>query len=134
MNQDIQKQSSMDENLMTTMNMLSIWGHWKGFLIKTLQRYQVYIELEITLYLFCVIKIFGLSSQFDSFQINIFFESLDVEEVKESPQFATIWDLLNSLGGALSLFLGVSLISIFEIFEIGIRLIVVSLFEVFIPS
>ena len=83
---------------------------------------------------FCLIKISGLSSQFDLFQINIFFESLDVEEVKESPQFATIWDLLNSLGGALSLFLGVSLISIFEIFEIGIRLIIVSLFEVFIPS
>ena len=54
--------------------------------------------------------------------------------MKESPQFATIWDLLNSLGGALSLFLGVSLISIFEIFEIGIRLIGVSLFEVFSPS
>ena len=57
------------------------------------------------------------------FQVNIFFESLDIEDVQETPKYPTIWDFLNALGGALSLFLGASLISIFEILEIVLRLL-----------
>ena len=59
------------------------------------------------------------------FQINIFFETLDVEEVKETPEYPTIFDFLNTLGGALSLFLGASLISILEVLEVIIRVIAI---------
>ena len=62
-------------------------------------------------------------SVIEYFQVNIFFESLDVEDVQENPKFPTIWDFLNTLGGALSLFLGASLISVMEIFEIMLRLL-----------
>ena len=66
---------------------------------------------------------FELMNIIEYFQVNVFFESLDVEDVQENPKFPTIWDFLNTLGGALSLFLGASLISIMEIFEIMLRLL-----------
>ena len=59
------------------------------------------------------------------FQINIFFESLDVEETRETAQYPTVWDFLSSLGGALSLFLGASLIATLEMFELLLRLALV---------
>ena len=58
------------------------------------------------------------------FQVNVFFESLDVDEVQEKRQYSSIFDFLNTLGGALSLFLGASLISILEIWEVILRIII----------
>ena len=53
----------------------------------------------------------------------MFFESLDVEEVTEKKQYPTVWDFLHTLGGALALFLGASLISTLEILEIVFRVV-----------
>ena len=52
--------------------------------------------------------------------MNIFFETKTVTTIQESPKY-TLGDLLNDLGGAFSLYLGVSFIALFEIFEIFIR-------------
>ena len=56
------------------------------------------------------------------FQINIYFGSLDVTSIVESPKYDNA-GLLNSLGGALSLFLGVSIIMLFEWLELIFRLL-----------
>ena len=53
--------------------------------------------------------------------MSIYFGSLDVTSIVESPEFEN-GALLNSLGGALSLFLGVSLVMIFEVVEVNVRL------------
>ena len=62
------------------------------------------------------------------FQINVFYESLDKEDITEIPQYPSIADFLNTLGGALSLFLGASFVQILEILEIILRSIYVSIF------
>ena len=54
--------------------------------------------------------------------MSIYFGSLDVTSIVESPEFEQ-GALLNSLGGALSLFLGVSIIMIFEVVEVNVRLV-----------
>ena len=72
-----------------------------------------------------LVKMLHITIDISLFQINIFFETLDVEEVKETPQYPTIFEFLNTLGGALSLFLGASLISIFEVLEVLIRMIAI---------
>ena len=54
--------------------------------------------------------------------MSIYFGSLDVTSTVESPEFER-GALLNSLGGALSLFLGVSIIMIFEVVEVNVRLV-----------
>ena len=69
---------------------------------------------------------------FNCKQVNIFFESLDVEEVKEKKQYPTVWDFLNTLGGALSLFIGASLTSTLEILELFLRVIIASFCSVFV--
>ena len=62
------------------------------------------------------------------FQVNIYFESLDEDVIQEMKQFPSIFDFLNTLGGALSLWLGVSLISYLEGLEIIIRIIIAIFF------
>ena len=54
--------------------------------------------------------------------MDIFFGSMEVTKVREDPQY-TLDSAINSLGGALSLCLGVSLVMIFEVVELALRLI-----------
>ena len=65
---------------------------------------------------------------FFNFQVNIYFESLDEDVIQEMKQFPSIFDFLNTLGRALSLWLGVSLISYLEGLEIIIRIIIAIFF------
>ena len=62
--------------------------------------------------------------------MSIYFGSLDVTSTVESPEFEQ-GELLNSLGGALSLFLGSSLVSVFEYLEWVVRFIVAIFFNVY---
>ena len=55
------------------------------------------------------------------FEVNIFFETKSVEMVTESPKVSGT-DLLSNIGGAFSLYLGISLIALFETFEVVIRM------------
>ena len=61
----------------------------------------------------------------------MFFESLDIEEVREKAQYPTYWDFLNTLGGALSLFLGASLTSTLEILEVLVRVVIATILSFF---
>ena len=49
-------------------------------------------------------------------RVNIFYDSLSYVETTESPQMDLI-SLLASIGGHLSLFLGVNVLSLFELVE-----------------
>ena len=51
--------------------------------------------------------------------------------MKEKKQYPEVWDFLNTLGGALSLFLGASLVSTLEILELFLRIVVVSIVSLF---
>ena len=42
----------------------------------------------------------------------------------ENEEFPTVWSFLSTLGGAVSLYLGMSLIAVFELLELFIRIIV----------
>ncbi len=52
-------------------------------------------------------------------RVNIFYDSLSYVETTESPQMDLI-SLLASIGGNLSLFLGVSVLSLFELVEVAL--------------
>ena len=52
--------------------------------------------------------------------MNIFFESKSVTKVEESAK-VSVSDLLSDLGGACSLYLGISVIALFELVEFGFR-------------
>ena len=56
------------------------------------------------------------------FQVNIYLSSLDTETVEEIKRYPTVWSYLGALGGAISVYLGASLLNIFEILELVIRL------------
>ena len=45
---------------------------------------------------------------------------MDVSEVAEDPEFTT-WTFLSSLGGSVSLFLGISFIQCFELVELLLK-------------
>ena len=48
------------------------------------------------------------------FQANIFYGTHDVEEIVESEQFPDIFNFFNTLGGATALWLGLSMVAVFE--------------------
>ena len=54
-------------------------------------------------------------------QVNIYYGSLDVDTVHEEPEF-TFLTFLSGLGGALSLYLGISFIQVFEVVEFVVKL------------
>ena len=54
-------------------------------------------------------------------QVNVYFKTLSTHMVTESPSYEGI-TIIYAFGGALSLWLGISLIAIFEIVELCIRL------------
>ena len=56
------------------------------------------------------------------FQVKVFYRDLYVKKVEEIAEFPSPLSLMNSLGGALSLWLGISFIALFEIVELFIRL------------
>ena len=56
-------------------------------------------------------------------QISIYYGSLDVDNVAENPEY-TFLSFLSSLGGAVSLYLGISFIQVFEVVELIIKLFV----------
>ena len=51
----------------------------------------------------------------------VFFESTTVTVIKEVPKY-TPDSLLSSLGGALSLYLGISIISMFELLQLAVMI------------
>jgi len=55
------------------------------------------------------------------FQVNIFFETLMVETISETPEY-TFLTFLSSVGGDLSLYLGITILSFMEIVEFIMRL------------
>ena len=59
------------------------------------------------------------------FQVSIYFSDLKVKTVVENEEFPTVWSFLSTLGGAVSLYLGISLIAVFELLVTSYR----SLFE-----
>ena len=50
-------------------------------------------------------------------QLNVYFQSLNVRQIEEDPTYGPI-QLIYALGGALSLYLGISLSMIFEVIEL----------------
>ena len=52
--------------------------------------------------------------------------------MKEKKQYPEVWDFLNTLGGALSLFLGASLVSTLEILELFLRVVAASIVSFFV--
>ena len=54
-------------------------------------------------------------------QVSIYYGSLDVDHVAETPEY-TFLTFLSSLGGAVSLYLGISFIQVFEVVEFMIKL------------
>ena len=56
------------------------------------------------------------------FQVNVFFSSFTYENIVEVPAM-TGSQMMANLGGAISLYLGVSFVAAFEVFELIIRLI-----------
>ena len=56
-------------------------------------------------------------------QVNIFYGTHNVEEITESEQFPSIFHFFNTLGGATALWLGVTLVGMFESFEWLCRLL-----------
>ena len=71
---------------------------------------------------------FGINlSSYESFRelfykINIYYSSLKYTYISESPQM-TVYNLLSSLGGSLGMFLGFSLFSLLEVFELLFELV-----------
>ena len=59
-----------------------------------------------------------------SFQVNIFFKDMYVKRTIETKEFPNTSSFMANLGGALSLYLGTSLIALFEILELLVRLLV----------
>ena len=60
------------------------------------------------------------------FQVDVFFTSLTYENIVETPSM-TVIELMSNIGGALSLYLGVSFVAAFEILELIVRLILTPL-------
>ena len=58
-----------------------------------------------------------------NFQLNVYFSSLTVEAISESPEY-TFLSFLSSIGGDLSLYIGVTILSFFEVAELIIRLLI----------
>ena len=56
-------------------------------------------------------------------QVSIYYGTLDVDDVAEVPEY-TFLTFLSSLGGAVSLYLGISFIQVFEIVQLLIKLLV----------
>ena len=55
-------------------------------------------------------------------QVRIYYNSLEVTEIKDSPRY-TLGSFVNELGGCLSLFLGISMVMVFELIELIARMI-----------
>lgn len=59
--------------------------------------------------------------------VNVFYESFHYSYVTESPAMSII-DLIGSAGGILGLYLGISLVSFVEIFEVAIEMLIIYFF------
>ena len=61
-------------------------------------------------------------TQFNAhFQLNVYFGSLEVTEIAESPEY-TLMSFINNLGGALGVFMGASMMFWLEIIEFWYRM------------
>ena len=65
--------------------------------------------------------------------MNIFFKDMYVKRTIETKEFPNTSSFLANLGGALSLYLGTSLIALFEILELLVRLLVSGVAYLFWP-
>ena len=55
--------------------------------------------------------------QRDFLKVNIYYESKTIEKIEESPLMGA-QSLLSNLGGAISFYLGISVIALFELLEL----------------
>ncbi|XP_068237355.1 uncharacterized protein [Palaemon carinicauda] len=56
-------------------------------------------------------------------KVEVFYNSLSMEQIYQSQVYSTPWDLVSSLGGALSLYMGISVFLMMEVLELFIILI-----------
>lgn len=56
-----------------------------------------------------------------SFKLNIYYETLTVNTIEEEVSFAFM-DLMSEIGGDLSLYIGITVLSFFELLEFFVRL------------
>ena len=54
-------------------------------------------------------------------QLQIVFEELNQSQITEKPKI-DVWSMLSTIGGSLGLYVGVSVITIFEFFEFGFQI------------
>ena len=54
-------------------------------------------------------------------QLQIVFEELNKSQITEKPKI-DVWSMLSTIGGSLGLYVGVSVITIFEFFEFGFQI------------
>ena len=60
------------------------------------------------------------------YKIYIYFENLEYTEISQQPQY-TIWNLISNIGGLFGLFLGLSLLSFVDLFQIILQLLFIFL-------
>ena len=99
-----------------TMHLEISWGYFELMLFDV---FQCCIGMLLSNYLIRKSKILSFCFLF---QVNIYLSSLDTETVEEIKRYPTVWSYLGALGGAISVYLGASLLNIFEILELVIRL------------
>ena len=55
--------------------------------------------------------------------MKLYYKDMSVQKIEEVKEFPSFINVLNSLGGALSLWLGISFIAIFEVVELMFRFV-----------
>ena len=64
---------------------------------------------------------FYYKEYFFTFQINVYFSTMNMETVEESPTY-TFSSFFSNLGGSLSLYIGISFISALEMAEFAVKI------------
>ncbi|XP_037798341.1 uncharacterized protein LOC119593478 [Penaeus monodon] len=60
----------------------------------------------------------------DIMRVDVFFHTLNVDDVTQIGKYENVWGLVSSLGGALSLYMGISVFLLVEVLEFLIYLVV----------
>ncbi|XP_042858754.1 uncharacterized protein LOC122244849, partial [Penaeus japonicus] len=67
---------------------------------------------------------YGKDNMDDMMRVDVFFHTLNVDDVTQIGKYENAWGLVSSLGGALSLYMGISVILLVEVIEFFIYLVV----------
>ena len=87
--------------------------------------YAKVISLDVVARYYVILHVISIQCTHPNtgFQVNIFLRSMDEDSIVEEPKY-NLSSFLVELGGALSLFLGSSLVSVFEYVEFIVRIII----------